>query len=213
MSDPYGRLNPFNFDNPPDLVSFTVTPAIAEMGATITSAVLRWSFNRDLDSLTVNGVSTYSNQQATTVAGPFTTDQTWTILGSVQGRQTTGKAALSFQNKAYWGTGTTAPTNSAGILALPNSSFVTTKTKTSLGYACYDGKFPIYCVPSRIGVPTKIKVSALVPYTRAEYKFVDFSDFTASSVAFTNPSGFTETYTVLILNSLPAREGFSVQWA
>lgn len=211
--DVYSLLDPLNVDIPIQVVRFSATPPIAEFGSTVSSVVLRWGFNRDVDSLFFDGVELSSNTSSQAVSGSFTQDNTWTIKGGIQGKYANARAALSFQNKAYWGTGTVAPTNSAGILALPSSSFVTTKTKTSIGYPCYDGKFPIYCIPTRIGVPSVIKVSEEVNSARAQTHFVKFTDFNATSVQFTNSSGFTEGYTVLIFNTLPTESFFLVQWS
>lgn len=207
---------PFNIsiEVPLAFVSFSPDPAIVESGATLANVVLRWGFNKDLDSALIDGVSVLTpNSNRQTFPGPFTTDTSWSIKGTAEGESVSARTTLSFQNKAYWGTGVSAPTNSAGILALASNSFVTTKTRTSIGYACYDGKFPIYCIPTRIGVPTKIFVSQDVPGSRGETEFVSFTDFTATSFDFTNASGFTENYTVLKFNSLPAVAFFSVRWS
>jgi hypothetical protein len=194
------------------LVTFSTEPAIVETGSSLALVALKWGFNRDPATVTINGVPANPFGSRLGVPGPFTADTTWSIKGSVDGKLVSGNATLSFQNKAYWGTGTVAPTNSAGILALASNCFVTTKTKASLGYACYDGKFPIYCVPTRIGVPTTIHVSRDVAGARGETEWVKFTDFTTTSFNFTNASGFTENYSVMIFNSLPAKAFFSVRW-
>lgn len=214
MRDPYAMLSPYGFDVPPVVVTFCPSPTIAEMGSTIPSVVLRWSFNRDLDTLVVNGTSFAPNAVLTSISGPFTTDATWSIKGTVidYEQQATGKATLSFQNKAYWGNVATRPLFSGDVLALPGSSFVTTRTKLQIGFPCYGNTFPVYCYPSRFGQIQQVKVNIPVPNTRAETAWVKFTDLTTTTISVTNPSGFTEAYCVTIFNSLPFAGFFEVRW-
>lgn len=195
------------------LVNFAANPPTAEMGSTVTSVALVWGFNQNTDSVVVNGVTILDQRPALLVTGSFKTDQSWPIKGYLGTEKVSGNATLKFQNWGYWDVVTAAPTTSAGVRALGNKLLVDTRTSVKIGAACYTGKFPIYCYPTRLGIITKVKVAIPIPGSLSLTHWVSFTDLTTTSIKVTNGSGYTEGYSVTKFNSLPFTGFFEVDWA
>lgn len=193
----------------PLVISFTVDPPIAELGSTVASAVLRWTLHKTPLGLQLDGTDIPLNQNVMTVTGPFTAPQTWKLKTSDEKKSDSKKTTLEFQNKMYWQNVTVAPTNSAGILALENSFFLD-KLKTKFQMGVPGSLLPCIAYPTRLGAPTRFQIGTPNPNVAAiRTIWTDFTDFTLTTVAFTNASGYTENYYVLIFNG-PVQ--FGTQW-
>lgn len=195
-----------------DLVDFVADPSVALKGSSVSRVGLFWDFNKTIDTVDVAGVTLNGNQTSTNVTGPFTDDQTWMIKGHCTTERASGSAKLSFLNYAYWGTGTSLPGDSAAVLALGNHGFISTSTPNHVGYYCPGSARPIFCMPSRLGSPTSVKITQKVLTTPNTVEWISFSNLTTVNFSVTNTSGFTEDYVVMIFNSLPRDTYFEVQW-
>lgn len=210
VMNPYAEFGFFSFTAPLILVNFTADPAIAELGETVSSVVLRWAFNRDQDNATLDGTPVSPIEEVRSIQGPFTQDTSWAMRGTAGEYSAQGKTKLSFLNKGYWGVSESIPTDSSDILALQNSSFVTTKSKVQIGYNCTGNQRPVFCLPSRIG--TGKVLYGQHGQMPGVIDWVQWTDIEKSSVAFTNSRGYTEDYTVMVFGSLPQQGYFEVRW-
>jgi len=186
----------------PSIVSFTATPALAELGSTVDSVVLRWDIAKQPLSLIVDGATLPLNTLLVTKEGPFTTNQSWSMKAGDAEETLTAKTTLQFVNKLYSGFVTSAPTNSAGILALENSTLSTTR-QSSAQIGAPAGKVWCYAYPKRLGtvkIAREIPSGVWVPTTLTQ-SMVSGTDYTVSVVSFTNASGYTEDYNVVTFSN------------
>jgi len=92
------------------------------------------------------------------------------------------------------------PLDNAGVLAL-TSEFATDYNK-AVTYDATGGKYLYYAFPASFGTPSRVTVGGLT-----------FSDFTVTTLDFTNASGHTETYNVIRLNNMQTGAAINVNWA
>ena len=180
-----------------------------EAGTTTTGAVLSWTLsgNTPQSQSISNGVGVVPVGTLTkTVIGTFTTTQTWTLTVSATGPTGTvvtasSSVSLNVRQKRYWGVSTLTSLNSAGILGLGGSEFATNRSK-SVTYNATGGRYVYYAYPTSFGVIAGVTVNGLA-----------FSDYTTSTVSFTNASGHVENYYVVRFNSLQNGSSIPVVWS
>ena len=184
----------------PTIVSFVAAPALAEIGSTVDRVVLKWSIAKDPSNLTVDGIQLGINQRSTLKTGPFTTNQSWSMKAGDEHTSYSAKATLAFVNRIYFGFVTAAPADSAGIMALENNQLSSTRK----GYVTIGeppDKVFCYAYPKRLGMVkvTRDASSDLwQPTTKTDTLKAD-TDYTVTTVSFTNASGYTEDYYVVTL--------------
>jgi hypothetical protein len=90
--------------------------------------------------------------------------------------------------------------DNAGVLAL-SSEFATDYQK-AVTYDATGGRYLYYAFPASFGTPSNVTVGSF-----------QFSDFTVSTLDFTNVGGHTEAYNVIRVNNLQTGANISDSWA
>lgn len=195
----------------PLITDFTVSPPIAELGSSVGSVVLRWSLSKTPLGLTLDGVAIPPFQTVTTVTGPFAGQSDWVLKMTDEISSIKSKAHLLFQNKFFWANLASAPTNSMGILAMENSFFATAYGRT-LQVGSPNGHKPCFAWPKRFATPRKVLIGTPARVWKADMvDWAAFTDYTVTTVSYTNPSGYTEDYYVLIFDATRDDDSLMVQ--
>lgn len=111
--------------------SLSVSLFTAEVGQSVTNALLTWSVSKPTKSLTLDGVSVAGTSYTDTNA--YTADKTWTLEATEadRGATATATATLTFKHRVYWGIGTTeSGFDSDFVKALEHSELTTSKAIT-----------------------------------------------------------------------------------
>ena len=115
----------------PITASLSVSPSTAEVGQSVTNALLTWSVSKPTKALTLDGVPVTGTSH--TDANTYTTNKTWTLKATEtdKGATATATATLSFKHRVYWGVGTTdSGFDSSFVKALAHSELTTSKAIT-----------------------------------------------------------------------------------
>lgn len=179
-----------------------------EVGASAESVVLNWTLSgaeSDSQVISNGGGDVPVGTTETTITGPFTDDQSWTLtLADInpidEEVSATATVALNFRHKRYWGVSASTELTNAEILAL-SSEFATTNDK-SVTYNATGGQYPYFCYPESWGALEAVSVGGLA-----------FSAYTESIQPFTNASGHTESYRVVRFDGLQTGANIQVVWS
>jgi hypothetical protein len=185
----------------PRVNSFTNSVNTVEQGSTVASVRLNWSFNKAMTSVKLNGGEIAPTAASTVIAGPFTTNQSWTLAASDGTNTTSATTSITFAQKRYWGASALESLDDAGIIALGGSEFASNFDK-SVSYDCTGGKYPYIAYPASFGPPSAVTVGGLA-----------FSDFMVATQDFTNASGFVSSYLVIRFFNLQTGAKISTVWA
>lgn len=196
----------------PAVVNFTADPAIAEIGSTVNNVVLRWDLSKTALVLKFEGVEVPPNVTSVAAGGVMTTDQVWTLSMGDDEKAVSKRATLKFLNKAYWGNVAVAPASSADILALPDSEFANANFKKTIQHGSPNGTFPCLAYPVRFGPLRHVKIGVPNTVITPPVIWSDFTDYTVTTVSFTNASGYTEDYLVTTFNAARNDSSLLVEW-
>lgn len=185
----------------PRVNSFTNSANTVEIGSTVASVTLNWSFNKTMTSATLNGVAIDPTSTSTFIAGPFTANQSWTLTASDGTNTTSASTSVTFAQKRYWGASALESLDDAAIIGLGSSEFASNFDK-AVSYDCTGGKYPYLAYPASFGTPKAVTVGGLA-----------FSDFIVTIQDFTNTSGFVSSYYVLRLRNIQTGANIFVGWA
>lgn len=174
--------------SPIQISAFSVSPASAETGSTVTSATLSYTMNKRPTSATLDGAAQTINQDSGTInlTGLFlTANKTWT-LAATDGRGTSDSktATLSFLNKAHWGVATQpAEINSSFVLGLANGVLTASRSRT-ISVNAGTSQYIWYAVPSALGTCSFAVGGFSGGFTKA------------ATITHTNASGASASYDV-----------------
>lgn len=121
----------------PDLAitSFSCTPPVREVGETISSVLLKWTYSRsDISAQTItysgNSVDVPIGKPDLTVTGSFSSNTTFQLRATDSSNNTVVRSAyLSFKYKRFWGLDTRDDLDEAGIESL-NGELATSRIQT-----------------------------------------------------------------------------------
>jgi hypothetical protein len=185
---------------PPKINSFTNNIGTREKGSSVDSVTLTWAFNKVMTSVTLNGVDIDSGASSTTIEGPLTSDQSWTLQASDGKNTVSASTSISFAQKRYWGASALTTLDDENIIGLGSSEFSANFNK-SASYDCTGGKYPYIAYPASFGTPSAVTVGGLA-----------FSDLNIATQNFTNASGFVDSYKVVRFAGLQTGANISVVW-
>lgn len=170
----------------PVISTFTLSPAIAEKGSTITTLTFNWTINKNITSQSINNTigSIPPADRILSKTGLSLTANTTYQLTADDGTTTVNKSAsIAFQQKRYWGVNSnTSLATSADVLALSGSEFSTTRVQSKTFNP--SNQYIYFAFPATFGTPS-FKVNGLAN-----------NAWIKSTISFTNASGFTEVYDV-----------------
>lgn len=170
-----------------DLTAFSLNPSVSEVGSTVTSISFSWARNKVPASLTMDqGIGAITPPTLTAVAKTvsITTNTTYTLTASdgtsFPGNSDARSATAEFQRRIHWGTNAAESLNSAGILALANNRFGTSRqlSVTMDG----GGEFLYFAYPASWGdasftvggLPTTGWIKTTVGHTNASGSTVNY---------------------------------------
>ena len=149
--------------------------------------VLNWTYNKDIDSQTVNGTA-ISKELRTTTYTNVVTNTTYT-LNAIAGEETkTKNVSATFNVKKYYGVFSESTITSEDILGL--TSAWASKTLSTTQFDCTGGKYVYYIIPTSIATNLTFWVGGL-----------QNSDWITTTMDLTNLFGHTESYTIYRLNN------------
>lgn len=165
------------------ITSFTNNAGTQEMGATVTSVTLSWSFSRTPESVTLDGTAKAVNSTGETLIGlSITSNKSWTLRATDERDYTASRTtSISFLNGVYYGVATAPATyDSAFILTLTKN--LRSSKLTSFSVTAGEGQYIYYCIPTRFGTAS-FKVGGF-----------DGGFSLVATISFTNTSGYAENY-------------------
>lgn len=185
----------------PHINSFTDSVGTVELGTTVTAVTLAWTLNKSMTSLALDhGPGSVLGLTSKPLTGlTLTTETTYTLTAGDGQNTTSAQTTVAFRNKRYWGVSASESLDNAGILEL-TSEFATNYDK-AVTYDATGGKYLYYAFPASFGTPSHVTVGGL-----------PFSDFTVSTLEFTNVSGHTESFNVIRLNNRQTGAAINVNW-
>lgn len=155
--------------------------SVHEVGSSVASVGLSWSFSKTIDAQELTGTGTTPPllaDRAQTVTGPFTTDTTFTVTGHAGTDSAAGSTTAAFQYKRYWGVSASSSLNAAGVLALSGTELATARQQTRV--LTPSAQYMYFAFPSSFGTPT---------FKSNGFNDTDWSKVTLAS--FVNASGAT----------------------
>lgn len=164
--------------------SFENNIGTAELGSTVAGVVLSWMFNKTPATVTLDGAGIDPSMTSIPVSGNITKNRTWTLAATDERKATATKStSITFLNGVYYGVMEDGATiNSAAILGL------TKKLQGSKGITftanAGGSQRIVYALPARYGKPN-FNVGGF-----------DGGFTKAATIAFTNASGYTESYDI-----------------
>ena len=186
----------------PAISGFTNSVRVSEIGSTVTGVTLSWTVNKEMASQTLTD---YGNVPVATTSVSLTglsltADKDWTlkVVDKEKGASVSATTSLKFQNKIYFGTLADTSLTAALILSGLTGQFATGYA-LSKKFDATGGKYIYVAVPSSFNLDnTHFKVGGLAN-----------SDWTKTTIQFTNASGYTSSYD--IFRSTNIQTGAAIQ--
>ena len=176
---------------PIDILSFTSTPSLAEIGSVVSSVELQYSVNQVPNSLLIDGEAiTPSMSGSVLIDGQsITSDKTWILTAEDNGSTSFPKktvsvsASLEFANSIYYGVSNSITPTQSMIKQLAYSVLSNTKSR-SIDLSVGNLEYIWYAVPKRLG-KCLFSVSGVIG---------GFEE--AAEITITNSSNYSEGYYV-----------------
>lgn len=171
-----------------------------EIGSTVNTVNLTWSYNKDVTSQSINqGIGALpTGDRAYNITGlGLTSNRTWTLSATDGTTPRTANTTVSFLPKRYWGPWEDDAPDNTDILTL--SQELASGRAKAVTYNCTGGRFPIYAWPKSFGALAGVTVGGLA-----------FSDYTVSEMSFTNAQGYTQDYYVFTFNGIQTGAAINV---
>lgn len=155
-----------------------------ERGQSITSRSLTWTVSKALASQSLPGAGALDPaDRATTIAGPITSDTTWTLTATAtSGESATASTSLLFRHRRRWGTSATATPDTGLIDALASTEFATSRAQSRT--MSPSAEYLYFAWPASFGTPT-FTVNGLA-----------VTGWVQTTISYTNPSGDTTSFDV-----------------
>ncbi len=171
----------------PKINSFTMTPSATEyeIGTVVSGLQFAWTVNKDITSQTLTDCTVTVDDRAATYGADLTNTKTFTLTVGDGEKTATSSKTIKFLNKAYWGSAA-EPTdyNSAFILGLSGNKLTSSKNGT-YSMTVGAGEYGYLALPTSFGTVTSCWIGGF-----------EVSLTNCGSIAFTNASGNTSSYTI-----------------
>ncbi len=184
----------------PVISGFTNNIGTVEIGTTVTSTVLNWSYNKTMITASLNqGIGSISPSLLTyTQTATYTTNRTYTLTAGDGVNSTSANTTISFENKNYWGSSIhdSSTITDAQIIAL-NKGFTITRAKSFS--VSPSAEYIVYSYPASFGAATFTVNGFLdTAFTLTTRNFVNASGATVSYNIYTSNDLLTGTYSVVV---------------
>lgn len=184
------------------------TSIVLEKGSTLVNPTFTWSIsNPPLTRLNISPLVGDMNLDETSYTDErsYANDFDWTLTAiattPIGSTVTTNKiVTLRFKDKVYWGV-TPDLTVTASELLLASNAFESGKARI-VNYNATIGGYPYYAYPDRFG-----------PITAAYVNGFSFSDYTESTINFSNVYGVTSLYRIVRFDTEQHGSNIEVSWS
>lgn len=141
--------------------SFSSSVTSAEVGSSINSLLLTWSYNTAVVSqnITNTGASLTAAARTYTYSTPITSDRTFILTGTDGTSVASASVSVSFYRKRHWGVSANEELTDSQIRALSGNEFVTSRTTAKTITAAGEYLYLVY--PASLGEAT-INVNGLL---------------------------------------------------
>lgn len=187
---------------PMDILTLTNTVNSVEIGSTVTSITFNWSRNKVPQTLSFNqGIGSITPALLMyTASVNLSANTTYTLTATdgtdFPGNTDTASTTVSFSHRAYYGTSAAETLDSAGVLALANKPFASSRARSfSLDGG---GKYFYYVYPASWG-NASFTVNGL-----------QSTAWVKSTLNFTNASGNTTSFNVYRSSTVQNGTGISI---
>lgn len=164
-----------------------------EIGSSINSVGLRWTWNKTITSQSLNqgigDLATNINSYTYTPTNPIDSNITFTITGGDGVETATDSVSVSFIPKRYWGVSASTSLTDADILAL-SQELSTSRTQTR-HFDCSGGKYFYFVIKTSYCNNIGFKVNGMT-----------FTDMDVETRNFTNGSGYTDQYNIYRVHNI-----------
>jgi len=167
-----------------EITRLSVSPALAELGSTVSNLSFTFGFSREPTQVTLAGkmVNTSATQMSIADAG-LTADKTYTLTATDEkGKATSRSVTVKFCNGVYWGV--SASTNVTSSLISGLSKELLTSRKKTFTVNAGATQYIYFALPTSYGTPN------------FNVKGFDGGFEKVASLSYTNPSNYTESYDV-----------------
>lgn len=171
----------------PKITSFTMTPPATEyeIGTVVDDLQFNWSLNKEIVSQSLTDCTITVDDRSATYSESLKNTKTFTLTISDGEKSATASKTIKFLNKAYWGSAE-EPTDydSAFILGLSSNKLSSGKNGT-YSMTVGNGQYGYLALPTSFGTVTSCWIGGF-----------EVSLSNCGSIAFTNASGNTSSYTI-----------------
>lgn len=168
-----------------------------EKGSTVTNITFSYTFNKSANAININnGIGVVTGGSITKTVS-LTTNTTYTLTVSDGRNAVTANSAVTFLNKAYWGTNANGTLTNAEVLGLANNTLATTRNRTLTLNG--NGEYIYYCYPASFG-DASFSISGLAS-----------TAWTKSVQHVTNSFGNVTSYNVYRTNNIQNGTGIQIQ--
>jgi hypothetical protein len=189
--------------------SLAVSPSTAEVGQSVPTANLTWSYNKPT-AVVSQGISGYGYISPPTTtnyfaAGPFTTTKTFTLIGFDGTQSATSNATMTFLKKRYWGTIPASGSIPSNSQLLAGSNELSSTRSKSVTFNCAvpsGGNYFYYAYPTAYGVAST---------TVNGFPFSDWYNPSNPPVASTSPATISVTSAYGVIENYYLYRCYNVQ--
>ena len=170
-----------------------------EIGSTISSVVLNWSYNKNVTEQSLsNSIGVLDSALRTyTYSAPITSNTTFTLSATDGTTPITKSTSVTFMNKRYWGAFANNTITDEEILGL--SQELSTSRAQSRVFDCTGGKYFYFVIREDYCSRITFNVGGL-----------SFSDIAVETRSITNASGHTDNYKIYRCNNLQTGSAINV---
>lgn len=146
---------------PISVTSLTSSIQSAEIGSTINSLVLNWSYNANIiaQSITNTGATLAASDRTYTYSTPISSDRTFILTGTDGTSTASASVSITFYRKRHWGANENESLTDAQIRGLSGSEFATARAASKAITA--SGQYIYIAYPASFGEAT-ISVNGLI---------------------------------------------------
>lgn len=183
----------------PFTAALAASPSLVEIGTTLPSITLSWNVSAPANLTLNQGIGDVTGETTYLYSNPTSSDITFVLTASKDGMTRTANASTLFKNRIITAVTPNLVPDDSELLAeggALSDSYVRT-----VNYNCSGGNRFYIAYPSRLGAMSAAQVNNLA-----------WNDWTSTTRSWTNSSGYTEDYIILVSNNLVYGASIPVKW-
>ena len=171
----------------PSITSFTMTPSATEyeIGTVVNGVTFTWTVNKDITAQTLTDCTITVDDRTATYSSDISSTKNFVLTISDGENSATANKKISFLNKIYYGScAEPSEYNSAFVLGLSGNKLASSKSG-NITLTVGAGEYGYFAMPTSFGTVNTVNIGGF-----------DTDVETCSTIAFTNASGHTSSYTI-----------------